>query len=152
MRVWRLGRAKYLTTLDGEGARQGGGRWNHRGTALVYTSATLSLASIEYFVHLDPSDVPIDLAFVEIEVPDDATSENVDASSLSDDWRDTPGPDVLRDIGTAWQRARRTLVLDVPSAIITHERNYLLNPDHPEMARVIVGATKAFAYDARMFK
>src|SRR5262249_7317451 len=42
VRVWRLCRKKYVA-FDGEGSRIAGGRWNRRGTAMVYTSATLSL-------------------------------------------------------------------------------------------------------------
>src|ERR1043166_9380848 len=43
----------------GQGARRVGGRWNPRGIAVVYTSATLSLAALEFMVHLSgPPDAP----------------------------------------------------------------------------------------------
>jgi RES domain-containing protein len=79
-----------LRGLDGEGARQAGGRWNHRGVAVVYTSATLSLAALEYFVHLDPADVPGDLVAIPAEIPDTLTRREITADSLPANWQAYP--------------------------------------------------------------
>ena len=56
IRVWRLTQP-HTAAFDGTGARRYGGRWNPRGTAVVYTSATLSLAVMELLVHLDDDDL-----------------------------------------------------------------------------------------------
>jgi RES domain-containing protein len=66
--VWRITRAAYQA-LDGEGARLHGGRWNPEGVPVVYTSTTLSLAALEYLVHVDPEDVPGDLVAMRIRIP-----------------------------------------------------------------------------------
>ena len=59
---WRICRkARAATTFDGEGARRYPGRWNHRDVPVVYCSSSLSLATLEYFVHVDPDDIPDDL-------------------------------------------------------------------------------------------
>ena len=53
--AWRIIKAKHLpTAFSGEGAAKTGGRWNSRGVAVVYTSATRSLAALETLVHLNP--------------------------------------------------------------------------------------------------
>ena len=57
--------------LDGEGARLYGGRWNSPGEAVVYASATLALAALEYLIHLDSSEAPLDLMAIRIAIPDD---------------------------------------------------------------------------------
>src|SRR6185437_10000819 len=47
-KAWRVCRAKYAkNALDGEGARLAGGRWNAKGTRLVYTSESVALATLE---------------------------------------------------------------------------------------------------------
>ena len=54
MILWRLCElADAAKAFDGEGARLYGGRWNHRGTRLVYASSTLSLAALECLVHAE---------------------------------------------------------------------------------------------------
>ncbi|MDQ3308821.1 MAG: RES family NAD+ phosphorylase, partial [Gemmatimonadota bacterium] len=54
--------------MDGEGARLAGGRWNSRGIPLVYASTHLSLAALEYLVHVSPATAPSDLMSIEIDV------------------------------------------------------------------------------------
>ena len=138
--------------LDGEGARQAGGRWNHRGVAVVYTSATLSLAALEYFVHLDPQDVPGDLVAIPAEIPDTLARREITARALPANWRAYPAPDELATLGTAWVRARTTAVLIVPSAIVPEERNVLLNPAHPDFRRIRRGTPAPFSFDPRLWR
>ena len=57
VRVWRLCKSKHAA-FDGEGARLAGGRWNRRGTAVVYASESLSLAALELLVHVDAALLP----------------------------------------------------------------------------------------------
>src|SRR4029453_19008701 len=91
-RVWRICRQPYAA-FDGEGARQAGGRWNHRGVAVVYTSATLSLAALEYFVHLDPTDAPGDLVAIPADIPDSLSRIEIRAETLPSHWRAYPRHD-----------------------------------------------------------
>ncbi|MBL8232954.1 MAG: RES domain-containing protein, partial [Bryobacterales bacterium] len=46
MRAFRLCRATF-PAYDGEGARRVGGRWNSRGTRVLYMSENRSLAVLE---------------------------------------------------------------------------------------------------------
>ena len=98
--VWRLTRARFADrAFNGEGARLYGDRWNHQGVAVVYCAATLSLAALELFVHLDASEVPADLVTIAAEIPSSVAVEELDPSVLSVDWRTYPGPDSLKDLG-----------------------------------------------------
>jgi RES domain-containing protein len=149
VRVWRIARQRYLS-LDGEGARLNGGRWNSEGIPVVYASSTLSLAALEYLVHVDVEDVPADLCALKLDVPDDAPVEAVEVSSLPDDWnRVEDHPDCLAR-GDDWARRGAALALRVPSAVIPAETNVLLNPRHPDMARVRVVSIETFAFDRRL--
>lgn len=151
MKVWRLC-SRAHAAFDGEGARRAGGRWNQRGTAIVYASATLSLAAQELFVHLDPAEAPKDLVAVSADIPDSVRIKRVAAAGLPRNWRQYPAPESLAAIGTAWARSLEIAVLEVPSAVIPQEKNYLLNPAHAEFARIVKGRPAPFSFDPRMWK
>jgi RES domain-containing protein len=151
LRVWRLCKRRHAA-FDGEGARLAGGRWNRKGTAVVYTSATRSLAAQELFVHLAFEEAPADLVAASAEIPDDLTITALRIADLPKGWRRFPGPESLADLGTNWVESNESAVLEVPSAVIPQESNYLLNPRHPDFHRIRVRQPEAFTYDPRMWK
>ena len=151
MIVWRLCSRLHLN-FDGEGARRVGGRWNRKGISLVYTSATLSLAAQELFVHVDPDTLPSDLVSVSALIPDSLEIKTISAKTLPKDWRRYPASEELAEIGSAWALANETAVLAVPSAVIPQEANYLLNPTHTDFRMIEVGQSQPFTFDARMWK
>jgi RES domain-containing protein len=151
MRLWRICKQKHLKdALSGEGARRAGGRWNHRGEALVYTSTSLSLACLELFVHLEPNLAPDDLFSISFDLPTAATTEEISASQLPAGWRSYPAPPRLQEIGAQWIREQRTLALIVPSAVNPEEKNVLINPLHPQARILGAVAAKPFQFDPRM--
>jgi RES domain-containing protein len=151
VRVWRLCSRRHRA-FDGEGARLHGGRWNHRGTRVVYTSESLSLAALEYFVNLDPDLLPPDLVAIPAEVPEAVRIQQLAIRELPRNWRETPSPEALQDLGTAWASRRVTAVLAVPSAVVPQERNFLLNPAHPDFQRIRIGEGEPFRLDPRLWK
>jgi RES domain-containing protein len=149
VRVWRIARRAYQA-LDGEGARLNGGRWNSEGVPVVYTSHALSLAALEYLVHVDINEVPDDLVAMEIDVPDESSVSEVRRSELPDDWNRVEEHPVCITRGDQWAAAATTLALRVPSAIIPHEANVLLNPRHPEARGIRVIGVHDFVLDPRL--
>lgn len=151
MIVWRICKAsRAKTAFDGEGARLFPGRWNDKGVAVVYCAGSLALACLEVFVHLDPDDLPDDLVSIRVEVPDSLAVEEIDPTKLPRSWRKVPGPPALRRLGSEWVAQGRSVALRVPSAIIPDEHNVLLNPRHPDMAKVVLGLPRRFTFDPRM--
>lgn len=65
-------------------------------------------------------------------------------------WDSNPVPDMTRDIGTNWAKGLTTAVLSVPSAVIPRERNYILNPAHPDFARIRFSNPEPFYFDVRL--
>ena len=92
MIVWRL-TLKQHAAPDGEGARRYGGRWNTPGTPVVYTSGTLSLAALEYLVHVDSDILPDGLVSIRATIPDGLKIEAISASHLPLEWKDKIIPD-----------------------------------------------------------
>lgn len=149
MRLYRICRAAHRA-LDGEGARLYGGRWNSPGRPVVYASSTLSLAALEYLVHVDVDLVPTDLVAITLELPDDAAVETVDVAALPAGWQHASEPAACKALGDAWLGAARAVALRVPAAPVPEEWNVLLDPRHADMARVRVVGERAFGFDPRL--
>jgi RES domain-containing protein len=149
-RICKLSRVK--RAFDGEGASRYPGRWNRKGVAVVYGASSLSLAMLEFLVHLDPDEWPDDLVSIRFEVPAHAAlaAETVDANTLPGDWRATPGPDRLRSIGSDWAKAGRSALLLVPSAVTPSETNVLLNPRHADMHGLVLHSPEPLVFDPRL--
>lgn len=153
MRVWRICARRHAAhAFSGQGARSYGARWNHRGVAIVYTAGSLSLATLELFVNLDPDEAPDDLVAIAAVIPDHVSLLHVREDELAADWRQYPAPATLQDIGSAWAASGATAVLAVPSAVIPEETNYLLNPAHADFARIEFELPQAFHFDPRMWR
>ena len=137
------------TAFTGDGARLHGGRWNSIGVPMVYTSGSVASATLEMLVHLDSEDGLSDFRLFRIELPATAI-EIPSAKKLPVGWdRDQPS-DAVRRFGTNWLVSGRSLALCVPSAVVPHEFNYLLNPLHPGFAGLKIGRAEKFAFDARL--
>ncbi len=149
MRVWRLCARRHAAP-DGEGARLFGGRWNPPNIPVIYTSATLSLATLEYLVNLDSDLLPEDRVALSADIPSQLKIQSITLTDLPANWQMYPAPDRLQDIGTTWAVAHQTVVLSVPSVVIPQERNYLLNPAHPDFSRIHWNAPESFRFDPRL--
>ena len=153
MELWRLCRAKHeATAFSGIGAQLAGGRWNHKGYPMMYTSEHLSLAVLEMFVHVSAQTAPGDLISIRASLPDDVPVTELPESALPPNWKAVPAPAELKDIGTAWLKEGRTAVLVVPSTVTPRERNLLLNPKHPDMNFLQAHSGQPFHLDPRMFE
>jgi RES domain-containing protein len=150
VRVWRIASAAHAA-FDGEGARRYGSRWTRKGLPVVFASATLSLAALEAFVHTDPDLQPIDLVAIAVDIDGRVGIDTIEIGDLPDDWRSYPAAPELAAIGEEWLRAARTAVLSVPSVVIPHERNFILNPAHTEFGRLTARRAEPFSFDARMW-
>ncbi|MFS8085604.1 MAG: RES family NAD+ phosphorylase [Acidobacteriota bacterium] len=146
MIVYRISKAKYATrAFSGEGGLESPGRWRRKGQPIVYTASTLSLAALEYFVHLGRTDSKIAFVAVHAIIPDDVAMEVVGAASLPKDWNSSPPIDATMDLGTRWCRDLRGVAIKVPSALVQGEFNFLLNPRHPDFKLVKISTPERFS-------
>jgi RES domain-containing protein len=150
-RVWRLTTARFAdSAFTGDGARRYGGRWNPKGTAVVYTAGSLSLAMLELLVQ----DQPLRAHYVAIpvDIPADLAGERIQADELPPDWREPAARDTLHRIGADWLRRQSTALLAVPSAMIPIETNYLLHPLHPDLRLLAIGEPRDLVTDLRLIR
>lgn len=152
-RVYRIVREAFSADpLDGEGSFRFGGRWSSAGTRVVYAAEHLSLAMVEYFVHIDSEDPPKDLILVSIEIPDTLSRLRIDIDSLPSDWRGAPPPGEIARIGDGFAARVTEALLWVPSAVVRGEFNVMINPAHREFKQVRVADTERFTYDPRFYE
>jgi RES domain-containing protein len=146
--AWHMVKEKHAATaFSGEGAAKTGGRWNSRGIAMVYTSGTRSLATLESLVHLNP---PMLFRYVAIRARfDDALVEIFPFRNLPADGRSEPPPRATKIIGDVWVREARSAVLALPS-VITGELNHLINPAHPDFKKISIGKPEPYIFDPRL--
>lgn len=152
IRAWRVVKSKHAShAFEGEGSRLYGSRWSGPGVKIVHVSETLSLAILEVLVHLQSS-APLPHYVVFTADFDASLVERIEPSALPSDWRASPSPSAVQQIGDLWVRRASSAVLEVPSALIPHERNYLLNPSHPAFTQVVVSTQMPLDVDSRVFR
>lgn len=147
--TWRIVKAKYAEdAFSGIASRKHGGRWNPPGIAVVYTSDSPALATLELLVHIE-SDVLNDFVLVSCSFHE-ALVEEVDAARIPKDFRAVPPPPALQQIGYDWVRNGSSAVLKIPSAVIPYQFNYLLNPEHADFRSIDIGQPRPFKLDYRL--
>lgn len=151
MIVFRLSRAKYKHDLSGKGAELAGGRWNSVGISLLYTSANRALCTTEIAVHTPLGIVPKDYRLIIIELPE-VIIEKVDISILPKSWNTSPHQKFTKRYGDEFVYKNDRLILQVPSAVIQGEFNYLINPKHPDFTAIKIIKTETFKFDKRLFE
>jgi RES domain-containing protein len=151
VRVFRICRKAFARNpLDGRGGLFAAGRWHTPRRPITYASESLALASLEVLVHCDIDLVPTDLVAIEIFIPDDVSCTDLPVSKLPRNWRRHPAPASVQRLGNLWLDACEKCVLRVPSAVIPTESNLLLNPRHPDMAKIKVTRRFDFRFDSRL--
>ncbi len=145
MRLYRLG-TRLHPVWDGTGAALVGGRWNQPGVAVIYAAYALSLAMLERLVQRRNLG---DTLLVEAEVPDDLAWDDLMADPPRG-WRALGSPEAAA-AGAAWAAAGRTALLRVPSALVPREANWVVNPNHPDAARIQVTPAEPLEWDTRLF-
>jgi len=138
--------------FDGDGAYGFGGRWNSRGTRILYTAGSLSLAALEMLVHLNDEEILPAYSYASAEFDEGLILSIEDFRHLPENWSDSPPPLQIQQIGDEWAREQASAVLKVPTSILPVEFNYLINVEHPEFAKVKLGKPHSFTFDERLYR
>lgn len=150
--VWRIVQFQHVNSaFDGEGARLYGGRWNHSGVPMVYAADSKPLALLELLVHVESHLLLETYACIPAEF-DDSIVRILGASHLPPHWNRYPAPMATKDLGTLWAQKLESAVLQVPSSLVPEQRNYLLNPKHPDFVKITIGRPESLRIDPRLKK
>jgi RES domain-containing protein len=148
--VWRIAQRRLAShALSGEGARRYGGHWNSPGIAVVYTALSQSLAALEILVHVDSEELLQNYIAIPI-TADESVIQRIDAEKLPRNWRAYPSTKATRLLGDTWLIEERSAGLQVPSAVIPTESNFLLNPGHRDFCKLAAGKSIGFKFGSRL--
>jgi RES domain-containing protein len=150
MKVYRISKCKYIDDLSGAGAAVFPGRWHSKGTYILYTASTPSLALLESVVHIS-NIIVADYCMICLEIPGDKILE-IGIEDLPNDWFENPPPDKLKFYGDTFIAETKFLALKLPSAIMPEESNFLLNPHHKDFKLVKKIYTRNIPIDRRLLK
>lgn len=151
MIVFRLSKSVYANDLSGRGAEKAGGRWNSKGTAMVYTSESRALCTTEIAVHTPLGILPLDYVIIAIEIPKTLPIQELPVDTLPEDWKSLPHSHSTQELGETFISAEKFAILRVPSAVVQGEFNYLLNPSHRDFKKIKVKLIEPFDFDERLF-
>lgn len=153
--VWRI--AKHTlefsaADLSGGGARKTGGRWNSKGRAVAYASASIALATLETLAHLGDS-IAVRNAFlvrIDIPLPVWERRNHIAQASLDPTRLAEPAGSATVALGDQWLDSVAAAVLEVPSVIVPEESNLLINPAHADAGLIRAAVARQFIYDPRL--
>ncbi|MFZ4769921.1 MAG: RES family NAD+ phosphorylase [Ferruginibacter sp.] len=149
MIVYRITNSLYSNDITGTGAKLMGGRWNSKGVPLLYVSEHISLAVLEMLVNTKFKDFIIPLDLISIQIPEKVTQGEISLKKLKKDWITDYG--YTRFMGDEFIKNKQSLLLKIPSVVITEEFNYLVNPLHPDFKKIKIIETRSFKTDERLF-
>ncbi|MBD0278756.1 MAG: RES family NAD+ phosphorylase [Bacteroidota bacterium] len=147
MYVYRIALEKYAGALVASGVAA---RWNSKDVKVIYTASTRALACLENVVHRSAIGLQANFRTMIIEIPEGLPVTTVKKNQLPADWHLFENYPHTQDLGDAWISKGETAVLQVPSAIIPEEHNYLLNPAHQDFKKVKLIRTEKFEFDPRI--
>ncbi|OJV14432.1 MAG: hypothetical protein BGO21_17050 [Dyadobacter sp. 50-39] len=148
MELFRITRSEYQDDLSGIGAFYNGGRWNTPRNAMLYTSSHRSLAMLEVLVHFHKTVTPPNYVIISLEIPDELAT--ISEPQLITDWEEDQ--QWSKDTGDKWLKPGNSLLLKVPSVVVKAEKNYLVNPMHPDVVSLRITDIEPLNFDKRLFK
>ena len=147
MEIYRICLARYAGELVASGNP---GRWNLRGQLVIYAAGSRALACLENVVHRSGEGLNSLFKVIRIAVPDALPIEELTLDQMPPDWQLPRHYARCQPLGAAWYQRQTAAVLRVPSSIIAHEHNYVLNTRHPDFAQVRIVGWEDFEFDPRI--
>jgi RES domain-containing protein len=89
---------------------------------------------------------------VELAIPDEVWARATSLLPPAVGWDAIPAGKVSLDEGDRWLKANTSALLVVPSVIVSEERNVLINPLHPDTARIAAHKIRKWTYDPRLMR
>lgn len=152
MNIYRLTKEKYKNDLSGKGAETHGGRWNSKGTRILYAADSRALAKLEVAVNIPLNKLPKNYYMTAIVIPDHLILE-YDVNTLKGkDWKNNPPIKFTQTEGDKFIVSGNALAMKIPSSVVKGDYNYLVNPEHKDADKIEIVSSEKFNFDMRLFK
>jgi RES domain-containing protein len=148
MEVYKICRGKYANKLSASGVSN---RWNKEDELVIYTGSSIALATLENVAHRASINIAKPYKLLKIEIKETNLIKEIDLKQLPKNWRSLEAYVELQEIGSAWYQAVESLVLKVPSAIVSQEFNYVINSKHPLfLSNIVLESVEDWVWDKRL--
>jgi len=110
-------------------------------------------ALLEILVHLEIEEghLPRFYKLLEIQAPDNVRIEKLEGwAKLPKSWPKKQA--VTRALGDQWLDRNSAALLQVPSALVPRTSNFLLNPLHKDVARIMIISVSQQGFDRRLLQ
>ncbi|MGL4612123.1 MAG: RES family NAD+ phosphorylase [Trueperaceae bacterium] len=142
----------HFNPLDGSGGLYSAMRWNERGTPMLYCSASPALAILELLANVDAANFA-EKTLLTIRLPNKVTKKTITEKHLLQLWRDAKDGNMYKAtqiFGTHWSKTATEFMLEVPSVVCPFEKNYLINPQHPDFGKIKEVSREIVKLDKRL--
>lgn len=147
MIVYRCSLLKWAHDLTGTGSYLHGGRWNTPGTRLIYTAQNNVLAAFEVALRIPLDQISKNYIMIPIEIPEGI---GVFSPKLTKNWYSDIR--LSQQLGDAFAKDGKHLLMKVPSALISDSFNYLINPHHELIKKVKPKEARTILFDKRLME
>jgi len=148
MEVYKICREKYAQSLKASGAAN---RWNKKDQLVICTSGSRSLSTLETVAHRSAINLSSPYKLLTITIKDLTLIKEINPENLPDNWKSIDAYVELQEIGSRWYNSMESLVLKVPSALISQEFNYIINTNHPSFStNIVLKDIEDFVWDIRL--
>ncbi|WP_158816582.1 RES family NAD+ phosphorylase [Methylocapsa sp. S129] len=145
MRIWRVSNH---ANLSGIGGILASGRWHSKGRPILYAAEHPALALLEALVHLDRSELPDSFQLLGVDIPDALQFATLAPAELAANWAQNEA--ATRRAGDHWLREGTNLLMRVPTALVPHAWNVLVNPAHPDISAATISSIDRAPFDGRL--
>ena len=135
--------------FSGKGGLYNKSRWASRGQLVSYAVDHLATATLEKLTGVQRADLMTEMVYACAEI-DDEHASILPEDQLPTDWDALPATDQTRTVGDAWLNAADSVVLRVPSVVLPHSYNYVINPSHPDRSALRVVEVTPLILDNRV--
>jgi RES domain-containing protein len=146
MIVYRITKEEYAKELK---ASDYPARWNAKGSYVIYTAESRSLACLENLVHRSGEGNNALYKVMLIQIPDSIKVDNIEAADLKKGWQKIENYFYCQSLAANWLSGFKTAILRVPSVLIKNEFNYLINPAHIDFKKIKLTSVEEFIFDTR---
>ncbi len=119
---------------------------------MLYTSANRALCMAEIAVHVPLGLIPRGYLLMSINVPSSIKIKRLSESSLPKNWKDFQFTQSTQKIGDDFIKAGKFAILEVPSAVVEGDSNFLINPRHKDAKKIKLKESVPFSFDERLFR
>ena len=133
MIVFRIVHKAFSQSLVGSGQP---GRWNKSGQKVIYAAESIALAFLESMIRRQGVGFNEDFNIMFLDIPQELTITTIEPASLSPGWDDIRNHSVSQERSSSWYASLETPVLKVPSVVLPHSFNFVINTEHKDFKKI----------------